>query len=299
MSVSSQTVNSGKLLWIDIISPTKAELEEVSKTYGLHQYTLLDCLEPDHLPKSEETGNTQFIITRILLGSRTESLRTIQQISTKLAIFYNEEFIVTVHRLPQKFLEAIRNDSKNSQNLSTGMLVTKILWNVLQSYNQPAIDLSNEVDEYEEKIFRHPLTPAMMQDLHFIKRRASICRRLLVLTGDIIIGVRASGTDTAALQDAKDLHVKLIMLYEQAHEDVTNLLNIYLSLSSQKTNQVIMVLTLFSVFFMPLTFIVGIYGMNFEFMPELKARWGYPAVILGMGMVTLLIYIWFKRRKWM
>jgi magnesium transporter len=93
--------------------------------------------------------------------------------------------------------------------------------------------------------------------------------------------------------------VKLIMLYEQAYEDVTNLMNIYLSLSARKTNQVIHVLTLFSVFFMPVTFIVGIYGMNFKIMPELEWPWGYPAVMVLMGTITLAIWIWFRKRKWM
>lgn len=273
---------------------------EVSKLYNLDNYTLRDCLEPDHLPKSEEIGNIHFIITRILTGSRNDDLHTIQEISTKMAIFFSASFIVTVHRMPHPFLEKIRTGgNEKSQFQSPDQLVTRILWHVLQSYNEPSIDLSDEVDKYEVMIFRQPLTPVMMQSLHFIKQQASVCRRLLMLTGEVISSVRSAGNDSVALQDVRDLQIKLIMLFEQAHEDVTNLLNIYLSLSSQKTNQVIMVLTLFSVFFMPLTFIVGIYGMNFDFMPELKARWGYPAVMLGMGLITLLIYVWFKRRKWM
>ncbi len=72
-----------------------------------------------------------------------------------------------------------------------------------------------------------------------------------------------------------------------------------MSLSSQRTNEVMRILTLFSVFFMPLTFIVGIYGMNFEFMPELKQRWGYPAVLILMALVAVAIYRWFKRKRWL
>ncbi len=300
MSVISQPAASGAFEWTDITGPTEDELNLVSLKYGLSQYTLRDCLEPDHLPKSEDLGDIHFIISRILVGARNNALTTVQEISTKVAIFYNSSFIITVHRLPHPFLDKLRKESTgNTQPFNTSDLVTRILWHVLQSYNQPAIDLSDEVDNYEVMMFHQPLTPTMMQDLHFIKQRASICRKLLMLTGEILSSVRSAGTETAALQDVRDLHVKLIMLFEQVHEDVTNLLNIYLSLSAQKTNQVIKVLTLFSVFFMPLTFIVGIYGMNFEFMPELKARWGYPAVMLGMAAITLAIYIWFKRRKWM
>jgi magnesium transporter len=82
-------------------------------------------------------------------------------------------------------------------------------------------------------------------------------------------------------------------------DDVNNLLSIQLALASHRTNEVVRVLTVFSVFFLPLTFIVGVYGMNFQYMPELHQRWGYPAVMLGMALVTFAIYVWFRRRGWL
>jgi magnesium transporter len=82
-------------------------------------------------------------------------------------------------------------------------------------------------------------------------------------------------------------------------EDVNNLLSIQLALASHRTNEVVRVLTVFSVFFLPLTFIVGVYGMNFQYMPELHKRWGYPAVLVGMGLLTLVIYLWFRKRGWL
>lgn len=88
-------------------------------------------------------------------------------------------------------------------------------------------------------------------------------------------------------------------LYNQILESVNNLLNLTVSLAAQRTNDVMRVLTVFSVFFMPLTFIVGIYGMNFDFMPELRQKWGYPGVMILMAVVTGIIYTWFKRKKWL
>jgi magnesium transporter len=82
-------------------------------------------------------------------------------------------------------------------------------------------------------------------------------------------------------------------------DDVNNLLSVQLALASHRTNEVVRVLTVFSVFFLPLTFIVGVYGMNFQFMPELRERWGYPSVLAGMAVVTLAIYVWFRRRGWL
>ena len=114
-----------------------------------------------------------------------------------------------------------------------------------------------------------------------------------------ISSVKIKNNDTGALQDTRDLHLKLLNIYDQIHEDVSNLVNFYLSISAQKTNEVIKVLTILSVFFMPLTFIAGIYGMNFEYMPELKVRWGYPILLIIMILLSGLIYLWFKKKKWL
>ena len=300
MAVNNWSVMSSKFTWVDIDRPTEDELKTVSEKYNLHHYTLRDCLEPDHLPKHEDLGETHFLITRILTEGQTKKAHTIQEISSKIAVFYNENFIITVHRLPQVILQDIKAKYFDTgKTKSTSEIVTKIIWHVLHSYDKPAINLSNEVDIYEAKIFLKTLTPVMMEELYFIKRKAAISNKLLMLTGEVINSIRTSNSDLVALQDAKDLHVKLITIYDQIHDDVTNLLNIYLSLSAQKTNDVMKVLTIFSVFFMPLTFIVGIYGMNFDFMPELRVKWAYPAVLISMAIISLLIFWWFKRKKWL
>ncbi len=300
MAVNNWTSASSKFNWIDIVNPTQEELQEVSEKYKLHHYTLRDCLEPDHLPKHEDLGDTHFIITRVLNLPQIIKAHTIQEISSKVAVFYNHDFLITVHRLPQEFLENIKlKYHETGKAKTTSEIVVRIIWHMLHSYDKPAIDLSNEVDVFEAKIFLKTLTPLMMEELYFIKRRAAISNKLLMLTGEVINTIRTTDNDMVALQDVKDLHIKLITMYDQIHEDVTNLLNIYLSLSSQKTNEVMKVLTIFSVFFMPLTFIVGIYGMNFEFMPELKMKWGYPAVLITMVVVAIAIYWWFKRKKWL
>ena len=300
MSVNTWTVSGANFIWLDVINPTVDELKAVSEKYNLHHYTLKDCLEPDHLPKHEDLGDLHFIITRILIKSQTNKAHTVQEISSKIAVFYNDEFIITVHRLPQIILEEIKSKYLETGKLKkTSELVTKIIWYVLHSYDLPSIQLSNEVDNYESTIFLKPLTPVMMEDIYFIKRKAAISNKLLMLTGEVLNTIRTSNTDLVALQDAKDLHIKLMTIYDQVNDDISNLLNIYLSLSAQKTNQVMKVLTIFSVFFMPLTFIVGIYGMNFDVMPELRFKYGYPAVLLLMVVISFVVWLWFKGKKWM
>ncbi|MEJ7768102.1 MAG: CorA family divalent cation transporter [Chitinophagaceae bacterium] len=292
--------SQNNIKWLDITNPSKEELITISKDFSLHYYTLQDCLQPDHLPKHEELENAHFIITRIYTPDHLDDSKTIQEVSSKVAVFYNDEFIITIHRLEQPFLLDIKTKYLDKGRIkTTSEIVTKILWYVLHSYDLPAIQLSGKVDDYETRIFLKELSPDILEGLYYLKRKAGICNKLLLLTGEVINSIRTTSIDNPALQDAKDLHVKLNTIYDQTQEDVHNLLNIYISLSAQKTSDVMKVLTIFSVFFMPLTFIVGIYGMNFEFMPELRNKWGYPAVIIVMIIVTLAIYQWFKKKKWL
>lgn len=172
----------------------------------------------------------------------------------------------------------------------------------LNSYVQPAMALTKELDDYEAEIFLKQEVPNALQGLYFLKRKASAAKQLLLLTRDILIMLRrqtaANTTDSTLLQDTQDLQVKVETMYQQLDGGATNLMNLYLSLSSQRTNEAMRVLTVFSAFFLPLTFIAGIYGMNFQHMPELTWRLGYPIAMISMVVISVGIYVWFKRKGW-
>jgi len=296
MAIVDLSKESQSFKWIDVSNPSEAEIKQISKQFKLHKYTLRDCLQPDHLPKNENLGNMQFAITRILLNDIPVESHTVQGISSKVAIFYNTDLVVTVHRIKQPFLKKIFEASSYDSSVE---LVTNINWYILQSYENTVTSLSENIDKYEEMIFLKPLTKEILKDLYLIRRKASVCMRLVLLTKEVINKIPIENNDIVVLQDLKDLHLKLSTLFEQAHEDSTHLLDIYLSLSSKNSNEVMKVLTIFSVFLLPPTFIVGLYGMNFDFMPELHYKWSYPAVIIVILAITVIIYLWFKRKKWL
>jgi magnesium transporter len=108
-----------------------------------------------------------------------------------------------------------------------------------------------------------------------------------------------SDASTPHYQDVREAAEAIHFYADELLESVTNLTNLQLSLASQKTNQVMRVLTVFSAFFLPLTFLVGVYGMNFDYMPELRRSWGYPAIWGAMILITLGIYTWFWKRGWL
>ncbi len=169
----------------------------------------------------------------------------------------------------------------------------------METFDDPAERLSEQVDFYENQIILKRTNIDQVEALYFIKRQASVSIKVLLLMLEPINHIKINGKDETELQDVRDQHLKIQTLYSQVLDDVNNLMNLYVSFSAQKTNDVMKILTIFSVFFMPLTFIVGIYGMNFEFMPELSKKWGYPIVLVAMVIITGIIYQWFKRKKWL
>lgn len=289
-----------RIKWIDITEPTTTEIETISKEYNLHYQLVRDCMEPDHLPKFDTVDEVNFLILRYYSHAFDKKMATIQEITNKIAIFYNTDFLITIHRHPIQFLSNIQKRLIEKEKCSrTEEVVTKILWQGLETFDDPAQRLSEQVDFFENHILLRTITNEQVESLYYIKRQASVSNKVLMLMSEPINHIRTIPKDDPALQDVKDQHLKILTLYNQILEDVNNLMNLYMSFSAQKTNDVMKLLTVFSVFFMPLTFIVGIYGMNFEYMPELGKKWGYPAVLILMVIVTVVIYQWFKRKKWL
>ncbi len=286
--------------WIDITDPSPAEMQEISQQYNLNQHLVRDCLEPDHLPKYDFVDDVHFLILRFFSHAFDKHIATIQELTNKVAVFYTEGFLITIHRTEAPFIEIIRRKYVETNKCTSVMqVITRIIWNTLETFEDPANRLSEQVDFYENQIMSQKIRHQQMQALYHLKRNASVSYKILLLMQEPINHIEAIPGDEAALQDVKDQQLKIQTLYHQVLENVNNLMNLYISFSAQKTNDVIRVLTVFSVFFLPLTFIVGIYGMNFKYMPELNSKWGYPITLLIMLGVTLSIYLWFKSKKWL
>lgn len=300
MALTTCQIKNTDIIWIDLLDPTQEEVQTVSTQYHLNSYTILDSLDPDHLPKYEEHNDTHFFIIRILHDEKQKT-PSVQSLSSKIAVFFTDRFIITVHRSSQPLIQDVKeNYVDNGRINSTIGIVIHIVGSALRTFDVPAIDLSNEIDFYESKLFLKKNVPAdMIEGIYYLKNRAGLYKKLLLLSNEVVNSIRVEGDQRPALQDVRDLHTKLVLLYDQVQDDANNLLNIYLSLSARKTNDVMKLLTIFSVFFMPLTFIVGIYGMNFKYMPELESPLGYPITLIVMVLVCVIIFFWFKRKRWL
>jgi magnesium transporter len=286
--------------WIDVIDPDKEELHKVASEHKLHESSVQDCLQPDHLPKYEIVGDYTFFILRIYTSETSIEADTVQELTDKIAIFISNNCIITIHKYDWAEIESIRDvQIKNGRYNTVHQVLNEIIKQGLLTFEGPAIKLTKAIENYETRVFLKQKQISLLKGLYFVKRKVDVIRRLIILSYEIIDKIDDPKTGNTYTRDTRDLYIRLRSMYDSLADNTNHLLQIYFSISSQRTNEIIRVLTIFSVFFMPLTFIVGIYGMNFDFMPELEWKLGYPVVIFIMAIITVCIYLWFKRKDWL
>jgi magnesium transporter len=266
--------------WIDIINPSNEELQQAAETYHLHPAAIQDCMQPEHLPKYEVIDDTHFIICRYFDEQCDKHADSIQDLTNKLAIFYSKNRLITIHRQQRdRFDELIE---KYKDHHATIDVVCKLIKSCLGSYETPVNKLDSEIDFYESRIFLKKRIPDLLKSLYRIKRQMYAMRKLINLSKEIVEKIAENAPKrNAFVQDLRDFYIKTDTQIENVYDNIFSLLNIYISLSSQRTNE------------------VGVYGMNFSYMPELKHPWGYPGVIIVMLLITAIVWSWFKRKGWM
>lgn len=278
--------------WTDICKPDKEELTKIAAAYQLDYFQIKDSLQPGHLPKIEINERYTFIVLRAFTADLKSEATTIPELSNKIAFFYNQEKLITIHSTEFPFLKI-----GDKPFLSVEELLLHIIFKMVNSYQQPFDELDTKIGEFEKIIFLKDYTKISIGNLYFLKAQARITKKLLQIFQNVINQIQVKEEQRSAQQNIKDHLLSLILSYDEVLEDANNLLNSYHSVNAQKNNDVMKLLTVFSAFFLPLTFIAGIYGMNFDFMPELKWHWGYFLTLGLMLAIAIIIFIWFKRKK--
>lgn len=294
-------------LWIDVAEPNRKALFDIASELKLPEQTLKDCLKPEHLPKFERFGDTYFVVSRLYDEKCDIASDNVQELTRKLALFWGPGFLVTVHRKELAFLTAIRERVAQEPKINKNVVFSEILLGIVHSFASPISIAIAELEDMELRIFKGDESPALIENAYYLKRRASIFKRILKLTLDVAVRFQTTvaGETNSVLQDVQEEIQHHLFHLEEVYENTNNVLNLHVSLASHKTNlsshaanEVMRVLTIFSVFLMPLNLIASIYGMNFEFMPELHFKYGYPMVLAFMFVISLITYFAFKRRGW-
>jgi magnesium transporter len=278
--------------WIDIENPEQADLDKIAKEYSLSYYLIKDSLEKGHLPKYEKSYKVDFFIFRAYTSDVNLKIDEVEEMSNKIAFFIFEDKLITIHRAPFNFLNI-----HEEKFIKMNELFLRIVSSMLETFKKPTIDLSLKITEIEKTIFLKDHRNILLEELYYIKSQSRILRKILHITQEVVDQITDKYNQSYQYQDIKDQLLHHSTIIDEAVENANQLMTTYLSISEQKNNEVVRLLTIFSAFFLPLTFIVGVYGMNFDFMPELKWKLGYLFAILLMLVVVIVIYIWFRRKK--
>lgn len=287
--------------WVDILDPREEEARTLSGEYGLPAEVVRDFLKQPHLPKVERFEEGLLLIVRAW-DEKASGGETFQALTRRLVMFRTPDHLFTVRRRDQPFAQLViqKANAPGAQVPKPEHLLRWLIGGAVHSYEGPLRAAEEALDRLESALLAQEVVSDRLRQIYQVKRRCSVIKRVLGRTLAILGELRADFHDEGGfLADLHEETDRLQSWADELQEGATHLLNLHLSLQGHRTNEVMRVLTVFSAFFLPLTFIAGVYGMNFKHMPELETPYGYYATWGGMTLLTLGIFMWFRNKGWM
>ena len=295
----------GAVIWVDMEQPTEADEQILLDVFDFHPLTVEDCRENRHYPKIEEFPSyIYFIVHGVRADTSPDRFNTIE-----LDGFLGPNYVITYHH---DFFRSIANvkqllrTSPIACRRGPAFLLHQILDQVVDYYSPVLDDFDTRIDELEHEIFnlKRP-NNVILAEIMDLKRSVLRLRRISNKQMDIIL--RMSRGEFGLIpeemrpfyRDIYDHIVRVTDLAESYRDLIGGSLEAYLSVVSNRMNEIMKVLTVFSAIMLPLTFIAGVYGMNFDNMPELHTRYGYFGALAVMGVVAVAMLIFFWRRGWL
>ncbi|KPH15201.1 CorA family divalent cation transporter [Chryseobacterium sp. ERMR1:04] len=286
--------------WVDVEAPTAEDMKFLHERYEINNLLLEDTLDPNHLPKYEEDGNVKFFLFRESTELERKNLNTISDISTKIGVFLLDKTIITIHRMKTKSINETKKQLSNSKEETTSQnIALMIALLMMKSFDDEAVSLMETMDNIENEIFlKNTNHTNQIRRLYKLKRKSGLNSRVLTISTDAIDKFKLLGLQDSEVVDLKDKHKDVVADFDHLNIQITNLIGMFLALSDQKANQVMKVLAIYSVYFLPITFIAGVYGMNFENMPELHTQHGYFYTLGLMALIVICTFIYARRKQW-
>ncbi|SFI08375.1 CorA family divalent cation transporter [Halpernia frigidisoli] len=286
--------------WIDVVAPTAEDLKFIHERYSINHLLLEDTIDANHLPKFEKVDEVMFYLMRENTELERTNLSSISDVSTKLGVFIFEKTIITIHRMKNRSIQETKVEAeKKAEAIRKEDIALLLGMKVLKSYDSEGSHLLDVLDKMEDQIFlKNAHDSNQIRRLYKIKRKAGLNTRILNISTSWVEKFSLLNLIDSEIVDLKDKHKDVIADFDHLNSQVTNLISMFIALSDQKANQVMKLLAIFSVYFLPITFIAGVYGMNFDFMPELHLKHGYFYVLGLMLTIEITIFIYMRRKKW-
>lgn len=286
--------------WVDVEAPTAEDLKFLHERYEINNLLLEDTMDPNHLPKYEEDGNIKFYLLRESTELERKNLNTISDISTKIGIFLVDNTIITIHRMKTRSItETKKQISLMQADIPPSKIALVIALLIMKSFDDESISLMETMDNIENEIFlKNTNHTNQIRRLYKLKRKSGLNSRVLTISTDAVDKFKLLNLPDSEIVDLKDKHKDVVADFDHLNIQITNLISMFLALSDQKANQVMKVLAIYSVYFLPITFIAGVYGMNFDNMPELHHKYGYFITLGIMALVVICTFIYARRKQW-
>ena len=291
--------------WINVDGLHQVEiLEKLGECYGFHPLMLEDILNTDQRPKMEDYGDYIYIVLKMLSQSNKNNGIMTEQISLIMGSNFVISFQETEGDIFDPIRERIRNGKGRIRKMMADYLAYSLLDSIVDNYFIIMEKLGEKIEFLEEELVTRPTTETL-KTIHQLKREMIFLRRAVWPLREVVSGLERGESllmkesTRIYLRDVYDHTIQVIDTIETFRDMVSGMLDIYLSSISNRLNAVMKVLTIIATIFMPLTFIAGIYGMNFKYMPELEWYWGYPAVWLVVVLVGVSMLIYFKKKRWL
>ncbi len=318
------------VFWIDVQDPTDEEMEALQEAFNFHPLCIEDCLYNPNSPKIDEFESYLFIILNEPIFDEASQ----ELVREELDFFLGKNFLVSVHKghnqTIEKIMKRFQSDLVLHQSLkyqkgqsAKAMLKENLIFRnsdfifhaILDKMIDqcfPVVDRWDDLlDVIEESMFSAKDPKSLLTQLMSIKRQLTQLRRLMGSHRDILSSLIHTNNQTVSkmsrmfFRDIYDHTMRLNEFIDSHRDSVTNILETYYSFqshlmneNSQRINLIMQRLTIITTIFMPLSFIAGVYGMNFTVLPEKDWEYGYPSVLLLMVGVALFMYFFFKKRKW-
>lgn len=296
---------SHAVTWVRAVGlQNTAIIEQLGKHYNLHPLTIEDILNVDQRPKVEEFNEYYFITLKMLHWSAEKNVFLPEQLSIVLGKNFVLSFQIKESEVFDNLLERLRSSANQRlRQQGADYLAYRLIDIIVDNYFLVLEQLADEIEKVQEQIISDP-TAKNSKMLYHLQRQILMLRKAIWPMREAIshLSREEEGLITSFtrvyLRDIYDHTVQAIDILETFRDMLSGMLDIYLTSLTNRMNEIMKILTIISTIFIPMTFIASIYGMNFQYMPELHWRFAYPAVLSVMLLISIIMLLFFRKKAW-
>ncbi|GGB00883.1 magnesium/cobalt transporter CorA [Macrococcus hajekii] len=288
-----------RLLWVDISEPTIQENLLLSQFFHFHPLSIEDAVSVRQRPKFKEYDDYLFYVFHAI------DLTTMKP--EEIDVFINDTLIVTYHKEHSEEVDRAWNSvvhENDPSKISSSEIMFRTLDAVVDNYFPFVYELEDKVFSFEDRHSVDITTEALIDETFDLREDLLLIRRTVLPMKDLVYRLLEGKIMTLSKKQKIYLHhindhlIKQAEMIESSREMTADIRDNYISLNSFKMNNIMKILTIYSIIFMPLTLLAGIYGMNFDYMPELHWKYGYFSVWIIMLVISFGMVAFFKKRNW-